>query len=47
LPAEARNYTTYEAAMMTGAASSDAAKAVLKQIATPAGKAVFAAIGVE
>jgi hypothetical protein len=33
--------------MMTGTASPDAAKAVLKEIATPAGKAVFAATGVE
>jgi molybdate transport system substrate-binding protein len=47
LPAEAQNYTTYEAAMMTGATSPDAAKAVLKQIATPASKATFAASGVE
>ena len=47
LPAEVQNYTRYEAAMMTGATSPDAAKAVLRQIASPAGKAVFVAAGVE
>ena len=47
LPAEVQNYTSYEAAMMTAAASPDAAKAVLKQISTPAGKAAFASNGVE
>jgi len=47
LPAEVQNYTRYEAAMMTGATSPDAAKAVLRQIASPAGKAVFAAGGME
>jgi len=47
LPADVQNYTRYEAVMMTVAATPDAAKAVLKQIATPAGRAVFAAGGVE
>jgi molybdate transport system substrate-binding protein len=47
LPAEVQNYTRYEAAVMTGAKSPDAAKAVLRQIASPAGKAVFVAGGVE
>lgn len=47
LPAEVQNYTRYEAAVMTGATSPDAAKAVLRQIASPAAKAVFAASGVE
>ena len=47
LPTEVQNYTSYEAAMMTGTASPDAAKAVLKQIAAPAGKAVFTSNGVE
>jgi molybdate transport system substrate-binding protein len=47
LPAEVQNYTRYEAAMMTGTMSPDAAKAVLRQIALPAGKAVFVAAGVE
>lgn len=47
LPAEVQNYTRYEAAMMSGATSADAAKAVLRQLATPAAKAVFAAAGIE
>ena len=47
LPAEVQNYTSYEAALMTGAASADAAKAVLRQLATPAAKALFAAAGIE
>jgi molybdate transport system substrate-binding protein len=47
LPAEVQNYTRYEAVVMTGARSPDAAKAVLRQIASPAGKAVFVAGGVE
>ena len=47
LPSEVQNYTRYEAALMNGAASADAAKAVLRQLATPAAKAVFAAAGIE
>lgn len=47
LPAEVQNYTSFEAAMMTGATSPEAVKAVLKQVAAPAGKAAFAAGGVE
>lgn len=47
LPAEVQNYTSYDAAVMTGAASADAAKAVLRQLATPAGKAAFVSAGVE
>jgi len=47
LPADVQNYTSYEAAMMTGATSPDAAKAVLRQIASPAGKAVFTSSGVD
>ena len=47
LPADVQNYTRYDAAMMTGATSPDAAKAVLAQLATPAGKAAFASGGVE
>lgn len=47
LPAEVQNYTSYEAVMMTGATSPEAVKAVLRQIATPAGKAVFVSGGVE
>ena len=47
LPADVQNYTSYEAALMTGAASADAAKAVLRQLATPAAKATFVAAGIE
>ena len=47
LPAEVQNYTSYDAAVMTGAPSGDAAKAVLRQLATPAGKAAFESAGVE
>ena len=47
LPAEVQNYTSYEAAAMTGAAAADAARAVLRQFATPAGKAAFVAAGIE
>jgi molybdate transport system substrate-binding protein len=47
LPAEVQNYTSYEAALMTGAASADAARTVLRYLHTPAAKAAFAAGGVE
>jgi molybdate transport system substrate-binding protein len=47
LPAEVQNYTSYEAALMSGATAADAAKAVLRQLATPAGKAAFVSAGVE
>ena len=47
LPAEVQNYTSYEAAVMTRAPSADAARAVLRQLATPAGKAAFVAAGIE
>lgn len=47
LPAEVQNYTSYEAALMTGAPGAAAAQAVLKELATPAGKAAFANAGVE
>ena len=47
LPAEVQNYTSYDAALMSGATSADAAKAVLRQLATPAGKAAFVSAGVE
>jgi molybdate transport system substrate-binding protein len=47
LPAEAQNYTTYDAALMTGAPAADAAKAVLRLLATPAAKAAFTAAGIE
>ena len=47
LPADVQNYTSYEAAVMTGAANADAARAVLRLMATPAGKAAFVKGGVE
>ena len=47
LPAEVQNYTTYEAALMTGAASPEAARAVLRHLTTPAARAAFASGGVE
>ena len=47
LPAAVQNYTAYDAAMMSGAPSSDAAKAVLRLLATPAAKTAFTAAGVE
>ena len=47
LPAEVQNYTSYDAAVMTGAASAEAARAVLRQLATPAGKAAFVSAGIE
>ena len=47
LPAAVQNYTSYEAAVMTGASAADAARAVLRLLATPAGKAAFVAAGVE
>jgi molybdate transport system substrate-binding protein len=47
LPADVQNYTSYDAVMMTATTSPEAAKAVLKRIATPAGKAAFTSNGVE
>jgi len=47
LPADVQNYTSYEAAVMTGAANADAAGTVLKMLASPAGKAAFVKGGVE
>jgi molybdate transport system substrate-binding protein len=47
LPAEIQNYTSYEAALMTGATAAEGAGAVLRHLATPAAKAAFTAGGVE
>ena len=47
LPAEVQNYTSYDAALMRGAKSADAATAVLHLLATPAAKALFTAAGIE
>ena len=47
LPAAIQNYTSYEAVLMTGAPATDATRAVLRLMATPAAKVAFAAGGVE
>ncbi len=47
LPAEVQNYTTYDAAMMTGTTASNATREVLKAMAAPAAKAIFLKAGVE
>ncbi len=47
LPPEVQNYTSYDAALMSGATAADAAMAVLRLLATPAAKATFRAVGVE
>jgi len=47
LPAEVQNYTNYEAVVMSGTTAGDASRAVLKLLATPAGKATFVSAGVE
>ncbi len=47
LPAEVQNYTTYAAAVMTGASSAQAARDFISYLSTPAAKQVFAATGVD
>ncbi len=47
LPADVQNYTSYEAALMTSATAQDAARAVLRLLATPAGRAALVSGGVE
>jgi len=47
LPAAVQNYTSYDAVVMSGAAAAEAARAVLRHLATPAAKAAFTAGGVE
>jgi molybdate transport system substrate-binding protein len=47
LPADVQNYTSYEAVVMSGAPAADAARAVLKLLASPTGKAAFVSAGVE
>ena len=47
LPADVQNYTSYDAALMNGAPNAEAAKAVLKQLATSVAKATFTAAGIE
>jgi len=47
LPAEVQNYTSYGAALLTNASSVDAAKAFLGFLASPEGKRIFLAAGIE
>ena len=47
LPADVQNYTSYGAALMTKAASPDAAKAFLAYLGTPEAKQTFVAAGIE
>jgi molybdate transport system substrate-binding protein len=47
LPAELQNYTSYEAALMTNTTASEPAKEVLRYMATPEAKALFASRGIE
>jgi molybdate transport system substrate-binding protein len=47
LPAAVQNYTSYEAVLMTGATAAEAAREVLRCLATPAAMAAFTAGGVE
>jgi len=47
LPADIQNYTSYDAVLMTGAPSVDAARAVMRRLAAPAAKAAFVSGGVE
>ncbi len=47
LPAAIQNYTSYEAVLMNGAPEAEAARAVLRLMATPVAKAAFAAGGIE
>jgi len=47
LPPEVQNYTSYEAVVMTGSTRQEAARAILKLLATPAGKSAFVSGGVE
>ena len=47
LPAEVQNYTTYAATPVVGSANAEAAKAFVQFLGGPAGKAIFAAHGIE
>ena len=47
LPAEVQNYTAYAAAPGVGAANADAARAFVRFLGGPAGRAIFAAHGIE
>jgi molybdate transport system substrate-binding protein len=47
LPADVQNYTSYAAALMTGATERDAANAFLKFLGTPEAKQAFVSAGIE
>jgi molybdate transport system substrate-binding protein len=47
LPGETQNYTTYEAAVMTGGKATDAARDFIRYLTTPGAKRIFAATGVD
>ena len=46
LPEEIQNYTSYTAALVTAGANPDAARAFLRYLASPEGRALFAANGI-
>jgi molybdate transport system substrate-binding protein len=46
LPAELQNYTSYTAAMIATAPNPDGAKAFMTYLASPDGRALFAANGI-
>jgi len=47
LPGETQNYTSYEAAVMSGGKATDAAKQFVKYLTTAGAKKIFAATGVD
>lgn len=47
LPAEVQNYTAYTASPMIGTPNAEVARALVLYLGSPAGKAIFAAAGVE
>jgi molybdate transport system substrate-binding protein len=47
LPPDVQNYTPYEAAVVAGSKSADAARDFIRYLTTPAAKKIFAASGVE
>ena len=47
LPAEVQNYTTYTAAVMTGAQAADVAREFVRYLGTGAAKGAFAAAGID
>jgi molybdate transport system substrate-binding protein len=47
LPPDVQNYTPYEAAVMAGSKSADAAREFIRYLTTPAARQLFAAAGVD